>query len=466
MISLDSITVTRPAETRRYWTGVAIFTALLAVAVLVVALMGSHAGLRARRTVPADGAIASVRPPIRVQFTRALDKSTVESAVSISPPVPFDVAWAENELRILPSVALQPGVDYTVTIGPNVKDSLGTPMEGTLSWRFTTRYPRLLYLLTSNAGASELWQMDADGQNARRLSAPNQLVRDFDASPDGGTIVYVVEEAADTTTLWRIDVDQKGLRQITDEPRIIYSAPHFSPTGDLLVLEVRRFTAVGDQGDVLGPPHIELRRPADGSPAGVVYGEGQQFAHSPQWSPDGTRMVFFEADKNAVSIFNFTRDILFYATESAALGPQSWSPDGNALTYSRIIESQASAAQVIAVRDVDLGTELIHDDPLGIQGEPAWSPDGQRIAYTFQPYSAEGSGAGLWTIRPDGTDRQVLATEPGAVYSSPLWSPDGQKLLFGRFDMALGQQAIWVVNADGSGLMPVVPIGYQAAWLP
>jgi Tol biopolymer transport system component/imidazolonepropionase-like amidohydrolase len=60
-----------------------------------------------------------------------------------------------------------------------------------------------------------------------------------------------------------------------------------------------------------------------------------------------------------------------------------------------------------------------------IQLTPAWSPDGNRIAFATWHDGAQGH---LWTITPDGTDQQRLTNAPG-MYAYPAWSADGKRLV-------------------------------------
>ena len=71
---------------------------------------------------------------------------------------------------------------------------------------------------------------------------------------------------------------------------------------------------------------------------------------------------------------------------------------------------------------------------------PAWSPDGQRIA--FQAY--RGSTWSIWTVNADGTGLQEVTSGPFDD-REPHWSPDGARLAFssdrsGNYDM-------WIVDA-------------------
>jgi hypothetical protein len=83
---------------------------------------------------------------------------------------------------------------------------------------------------------------------------------------------------------------------------------------------------------------------------------------------------------------------------------------------------------------------------------PAWSPDGSKIAFEYAP-----TGTGIATIRPDGTDRTVLTS--GTNDRDPSWSPDGSKLAFAR-------SGIWTMNADGTGQTQVTATGFGPSWSP
>ena len=102
-------------------------------------------------------------------------------------------------------------------------------------------------------------------------------------------------------------------------------------------------------------------------------------------------------------------------------------------------------------------TDLLHD-----ARQPAWSPDGTRIA--FQSY--RNGTWDIWTVRPDGTEAQSLT--PGPFDDrEPHWSPDGRRVAFSS-DRS-GNYDIWVVDvADGKAQPLTRNAGheYWPAWSP
>jgi Tol biopolymer transport system component len=101
--------------------------------------------------------------------------------------------------------------------------------------------------------------------------------------------------------------------------------------------------------------------------------------------------------------------------------------------------------------------------PAGLQYQvdPAWSPDGQRIAFA----SAREGSFDIYVMNADGSGSKRL-TSTSDDDRQPSWSPDGKRIVFAR---SADGSHIWVINADGSGAKRVtddLAPELEPAWSP
>ncbi len=84
--------------------------------------------------------------------------------------------------------------------------------------------------------------------------------------------------------------------------------------------------------------------------------------------------------------------------------------------------------------------------PSVYNGQPAWSPDGNWIAYSKSTLE----GSDIWLMRSDGTDQANLTNTHSTNNFHPVWSPDGQQIAF--ISQRSGNDDIWVMEKDGNNL--------------
>jgi TolB protein len=120
----------------------------------------------------------------------------------------------------------------------------------------------------------------------------------------------------------------------------------------------------------------------------------------------------------------------------------AWSPDGSkiAFTSRRDGRSEIYVMNADGSNPVRLTYDTLDD------GSPAWSPDGTKIAFSrYRNLTGYGS-YDVFVMDADGTNVVNLTNNRGDTSSdSPTWSPDGTKIAFGQ------DGGIVVMNADGTG---------------
>jgi Tol biopolymer transport system component len=162
------------------------------------------------------------------------------------------------------------------------------------------------------------------------------------------------------------------------------------------------------------------------------------------WSPRGERL-------------------LFTSTRSGIYGLWSADPDGGDLQRislgSENVHQPATAAGVDAIafeqwtlhsqlRQIDLVRRTQTDVSRYFQStrwdsSPAWSPDGQRIAFN----SNRGGPHSIWVSQRDGRGAVQIADFGGAFIENPAWSPDGALIAFDGSPE--GKTAIFAVSPEG-----------------
>ncbi len=80
--------------------------------------------------------------------------------------------------------------------------------------------------------------------------------------------------------------------------------------------------------------------------------------------------------------------------------------------------------------------------------EPAWSPDGTRLAFT----SFRAGNADIWIVQADGQGLINITADPGAD-RHPCWSPDGSQLAF--CSNRSGDDEVWVTEIAGKMLVNI-----------
>ena len=282
-------------------------------------------------------------------------------------------------------------------------------------------------------------------------------------SPPGTQIVFQAKSST-RNDIYVVNADGSGLTSLTpDHPA--NGAPSWSSDGrQVYFLSSNRDGRTGSGLYVMKPDGTDVRLVVDGiggpytvSPDGTRIAFG---AITPLQSPQNVDLFVMNADGSGRTLM-LDLPCPFVDVDCEQLNALAWSPDGQRIAYSaRWPGHGGNVYGKIGIVNAD-GTEHRSLTTTDVRStDPAWSPDGQRIAFSFGQTGSipAPSGMDLAIINADGSGR-VVVLESGANITSPSWSPDGQSIVFAQYTPAgwvpAGPSEMFVVNVDGTGLRRV-----------
>jgi Tol biopolymer transport system component len=132
------------------------------------------------------------------------------------------------------------------------------------------------------------------------------------------------------------------------------------------------------------------------------------------------------------------------ATTTRSAGEPAWSLDGTRLAYSAAGEGDHTADVFVANVDGSGRTNLTGESAATAYGEPAWSRDGRRLAFVATIRAGSQDALfGYVVANADGSAAIQVGSSP--TVGRPSFSPDGRYLAFDGFE------AVEVARTDGSG---------------
>lgn len=206
-----------------------------------------------------------------------------------------------------------------------------------------------------------------------------------------------------------------------------------------------RIAYVAVEGPATARSYRLIVADADGGNERVVFNSPEPIM-SPAWSQDGRSLAYVSFHSGLPAIYVQvlkTGEQVRVSARSGINGAPAWSPDGSQLAVALSRRDGNVDIYLLSLATQEL--QRLTDDP-SIDTEPAWSPDGRSLYFTSDRSGApqvyhQGLAAG---------DRPRRITFEGTYNARPRVSPDGHELAVVTLDR--GSYRIAAINLENGGL--------------
>jgi len=239
-------------------------------------------------------------------------------------------------------------------------------------------------LWPSNSNDWQIHVMNKDGSGLTRLRTNSSSQYSPAWSPDGGRIAFVSQSGSQMAQILVMDADGSAVTMLTNDRALHSYDPSWSPDGSKIAF-AKGPNGQGDRSIYLmnadGTNVVTLTGPNPICTGGFNQGLPEWGDDNPQWSPDGSRIVFVRNE----NCDQPNSDPLFPQGPADVL---LMDPDGSNMV--NLTSSHGS----------------------GYETWPRWSPDGSRIMFS--------DTYGLFVMNADGSGRITL---PATSWSVVDWGP-------------------------------------------
>ncbi|MEO8379292.1 MAG: Tol-Pal system beta propeller repeat protein TolB [Acidobacteriota bacterium] len=253
---------------------------------------------------------------------------------------------------------------------------------------------------SDRSGNWEIWLMDWDGANQRKITNHGVLSILPSWSPDNERMVYT-SFARGTSDMYIINRRGGGRTRVSSGLSLNTSAT-FSPVGNDIAFV----------GSVAGNPDIYLIKD-DGSNVRRLTTTGS-IESTPEWSPNGRQISFTSGRSGTPQIYVMDAEgtnVRRISHDGTWNDDAAWAPDGEHVAYTSRVNGRF---QIRIANLITSESHIVAGE--GSNEQPTWSPDGQWIAF-------QSNRSGKWQVyrmRIDGRDLLQLTFD--GENKEPDWS--------------------------------------------
>ena len=277
---------------------------------------------------------------------------------------------------------------------------------------------RILFMSDRTEEKPDIYIMDVDGSNVRRLTDTSVTEGQFSCSPDGRCILY--DSGRGRREIMVMSTDGSGkLCLLKDDVETSHSYPVWSPDGTRLV-----FSSYSEKEEVSDIYVMD----ADGANLTQLTDTSELSERSPAWSPDGTK-IMYSVGNEAYYVMNVDGSNQKRLVANARY--PKWSPDGTKIAF-----APYSTYEIYVINADGSNRRQLTSNWYVIDDEPAWSPDGSKIVFVSGEYTPSGlisfppgtgtislkSDSEIWVMNADGSHPTCL-TDNKDKDMRPQWVP-------------------------------------------
>ena len=263
--------------------------------------------------------------------------------------------------------------------------------------------------ISTRSGNKEVWLMDYDGSNQRPLTALRSIALTPRFSPDASRIAFTCYAPAGGFTSAQICLYSLETSRPVAFPRWrgTNSSPAWSPDGSQLMF----------MSSMHGDPELFVSDASGNRLKRITYSAGGDT--SPAWNPKTGQQVAFVSDRGGIpQLYLMNADgssveKINFEDRGYVIDP-AWSPNGQLLAFSW---RRPDGNYDIYVMDVASRTTLQLTRDAGRNERPSWAPDGRHIVFE----STRAGSRQIWTMLADGSQPRQLTIQ--GQNESPNWSP-------------------------------------------